>query len=44
MPHWTVHDLRRTARSLMAEIGVADNIAEQVLGHATRCRAEGMPS
>ena len=36
MPHWTVHDLRRTARSLMAEIGVADNIAEQVLGHAIR--------
>jgi integrase len=36
MPHWTVHDLRRTARSLLAEIGVADNIAEQVLGHAIR--------
>ena len=34
MPHWTLHDLRRTARSLMAETGVADNIAERVLGHA----------
>jgi integrase len=34
MPHWTLHDLRRTARSLMARVGVADNIAERVLGHA----------
>jgi integrase len=35
MPHWTLHDLRRTARSLMADkrCGVADNIAERVLGH-----------
>jgi integrase len=31
---WTVHDLRRTARSLMARAGVASNIAERVLGHA----------
>jgi integrase len=34
MPHWTLHDLRRTARSLMARAGVADNVAERVLGHA----------
>jgi integrase len=33
MPHWTIHDLRRTARSLMARAGVADNIAERTLGH-----------
>jgi integrase len=31
--HWTLHDLRRTARSLMARAGVADNIAERTLGH-----------
>jgi integrase len=36
MPPWVFHDLRRSARSLMAEIGVADHIAEQVLGHAIR--------
>jgi integrase len=36
LPPWVVHDLRRTARSLLAELGVADNIAEQVLGHAIR--------
>jgi integrase len=34
LPHWTLHDLRRTARSLLAEAGVADNVAERVLGHA----------
>lgn len=31
---WTVHDLRRTARSLMSRAGVPPHIAERVLGHA----------
>lgn len=31
---WRVHDLRRTARSLMARAGVQTEIAERVLGHA----------
>jgi len=30
---WTVHDLRRTARSLMARAGVRSEIAERVMGH-----------
>jgi integrase len=34
MPAWTVHDLRRTARSLMSRAGVAPDLAERVLGHA----------
>jgi integrase len=34
MPHWTIHDLRRTARSLMARADVRPDIAERVLGHA----------
>jgi integrase len=33
MPHWTLHDLRRTARSLMSRAGVPADIAERVLGH-----------
>jgi integrase len=34
MEPWTLHDLRRTARSLLARAGVAPHIAERVLGHA----------
>ena len=34
MPPWRLHDLRRTARSLMAEAGVQRDIAERVLGHS----------
>ncbi len=33
IPNWTLHDLRRTARSLMARAGVRPDIAERVLGH-----------
>jgi len=33
LPHWTVHDLRRTARSLMARAKVRPDIAERVMGH-----------
>jgi integrase len=32
--HWTIHDLRRTSRSLMSRAGVGEEIAERVLGHA----------
>jgi integrase len=32
--HWQLHDLRRTARSLMARAGVSNDHAERVLGHA----------
>ena len=32
---WRVHDLRRTARSLMSRAGVLSEHAEKVLGHAT---------
>jgi integrase len=34
MPHWQIHDLRRTARSLMSRAGVRPDISERVLGHA----------
>jgi integrase len=31
---WRLHDLRRTARSLMAKAGVSREISERVLGHS----------
>ena len=33
MPHWQLHDLRRTARSLMSRSGVSADIGERVVGH-----------
>lgn len=33
IPHWTLHDLRRTSRSLMSRAGVRSEHAERVLGH-----------
>jgi integrase len=33
MPRWTLHDLRRSARSLMSRAGIRPEIAERVLGH-----------
>jgi integrase len=30
---WTLHDLRRTARSLMSRAGIRPDIGERVLGH-----------
>jgi integrase len=34
LPNWTLHDLRRTARSLMSRAGVNADIAERCLAHA----------
>jgi integrase len=31
---WVIHDLRRSARSLMARAGIRPDIAERVMGHA----------
>jgi integrase len=33
IPKWTLHDLRRTAKTLMARAGVRPDISERVLGH-----------
>lgn len=34
LSEWTPHDLRRTARTIMSRIGIPDEHAEAVLGHA----------
>ena len=41
MRGWTLHDLRRTARSLMSRAGVPNDHAERTLGHA-RAGVEGV--
>jgi integrase len=33
MSGWTLHDLRRTARSLLSRVGIPSDHAERVLGH-----------
>jgi integrase len=33
---WTLHDLRRTARSLMSRAGVSSDVAERCLGHVIK--------
>jgi len=35
LPHWTLHDLRRTAATGMAEIGVQPHVIEAVLNHVS---------
>jgi integrase len=34
LANWTLHDLRRTAKTLMVRAGVRPDISERVLGHA----------
>ena len=33
IPHWTLHDLRRTTRTGMGKLGVPPHIAELVINH-----------
>jgi integrase len=33
LPNWTLHDLRRTARTLMSRAGIQPDICERVLAH-----------
>jgi integrase len=35
LPHWTLHDIRRTVATGMADIGVQPHIIEAVLNHAS---------
>ena len=36
LSNWTLHDLRRTAKTLMVRAGVRPDISERVLGHVIR--------
>jgi integrase len=33
MPHWQVHDLRRSARSMLSRCGISHETSERILGH-----------
>jgi integrase len=35
IPHWQLRDLRRTATTLLAELGIAPHVADKVLNHAS---------
>jgi integrase len=39
LPHWIPHDLRRTAATMMAELGVQPHVIEAVLNHVSGHRA-----
>jgi integrase len=39
LPHWTIHDLRRTVATRMAELGVQPHIIEAVLNHVSGHKA-----
>ena len=36
LPHFTIHDLRRTVRTQLASLGIAPHVAERVLNHKLR--------
>jgi integrase len=35
LPHWTLHDLRRTVRTGMSKLGIKPHVAELVLNHVS---------
>jgi len=35
IPHWTFHDLRRTAATGMAQLNIAPHVVDKVLNHAS---------
>src|SRR5262249_11433330 len=41
---WTLHDLRRTAATMMAERGVLPHILSAILGHSAAVSVSTMPS
>lgn len=44
LPGWTIHDLRRTAATLMAKAGVLPHVLSAILGHSTSVSVASMPT
>ena len=40
MPHWTIHDIRRTAVTRMGDIGVQPHVVEAILNHISGTKAQ----
>ena len=40
MPGWTLHDLRRTYRSIHGQIGILPTIAERLINHAAAVQTD----
>jgi integrase len=40
MPRWTVHDLRRTARTRLSKCKVPTEVSERILGHSLKGMAQ----
>ncbi len=40
LPHWVIHDLRRTCRTKLSALGVSEVVAERVLNHVPRGMAK----
>jgi hypothetical protein len=38
-PHWVLHDLRRTAATGMADLGIAPHVVEATLNHISGAKA-----
>ena len=36
LPHWTIHDLRRTCRKLLTRVRVERDVAELATGHVVK--------
>jgi integrase len=41
LPEWRIHDLRRTCRTLLSEIGIRPDVGERILGHRVGTKDQG---
>jgi integrase len=38
MPHWVLHDIRRGVTTALNDLGVAENVADRILNHASKTK------
>ena len=42
IPHWRVHDLRRTARTGLAKLRIPREVAEKILNHSSKNKLDAV--